>query len=114
MSPDSESTRIYRLGERIHIANADTIRWAIAELLDTGGIERIVLDAESVRECDSHGVRLLLILHRRAAGSGKRLLLYRPSATVRDVLEGAGALPEFTVVETVEETDSRREREGRP
>jgi anti-anti-sigma factor len=102
MDTSAESTRTCRLGERLYLANADTIRCGVANLLDTAGIERVVLDAEGVRECDSHGVRLLLALQRHATRRGKSLLLYRPATTVRDVLEGAGIASMFTVVETLE------------
>ncbi|MBD3315915.1 MAG: STAS domain-containing protein [Chitinivibrionales bacterium] len=101
-NPTPENSRIYRFGERVCLANADTVRTAVGELLDTAGVRRLTLDAESVCECDSHGIHLFLTIARKAADRGIQLLLYRPSATVRDALEAVGFLTAFTVVETLE------------
>lgn len=79
------STIVRPVGE----LDLSTVRLLEEALLDElgRGARHLVLDLRRLEFCDAAGLQALLRVRRRALASGARLLLERPTRTVRRVLE---------------------------
>lgn len=72
-------------------------------LATLGGSPALVLDCSGIVMLTSAGLRVLLLLHREASASGKRLVLAAVPPAVRDVMEVTGFLDQFQSRPTVED-----------
>ncbi|MEU7899586.1 STAS domain-containing protein [Nonomuraea sp. NPDC049152] len=63
----------------------------------------VVLDMSRTTYMSSAGLRVLLLIYRRAQGSAARLALTGLPSDVRAVMDATGFLGFFTVVESLEE-----------
>ncbi len=61
----------------------------------------LILDCSGVNMLTSAGLRALLLLHREASASGKRLALASVPPGVRDVMDVTGFLDQFELHRTV-------------
>src|ERR671910_3234306 len=81
----------------IDLCSAPYLEQALAELIDEQGNLSIVLDLERLEFVGSTGVALLLKARERARLKGGEIILARPSAIARRVLEISGVLSAFDV-----------------
>lgn len=89
---DDERVTVHLAGELDH-ASAATGHLALARAGAGAGAEEIVLDLSRVVFVDASGVRFLLSAQRRARAADRRLIVRRPSRSVRRMLELTGARP---------------------
>jgi anti-anti-sigma factor len=79
---------IYRIEKRIVISNADSLREMIEKQIEAcGNYQVLVFDLQSVTECDSYGLKMLIDFHRRENADKKQLILYRPSDNLRELFK---------------------------
>jgi anti-anti-sigma factor len=90
---------LFTFGEKIYIGNVDHLQPMIVSRLQDPLYGRVILDLRNVRMCDSQGIRMLLNLQRKAAEAGKGLVLYRPDAILREVLEYTKIAHVFTITD---------------
>ncbi|HEX9011795.1 MAG TPA: STAS domain-containing protein [Holophagaceae bacterium] len=64
-----------------------TFREATTPLLETSGLDAIVLDLSGVVYMDSAALGMLLLLRERAEAKGLKVALSRPSPTVAGILQ---------------------------
>ncbi|MCB0992314.1 MAG: STAS domain-containing protein [Acidimicrobiales bacterium] len=57
------------------------------KLDELGADEDVVLDLSNIEFIDSSGLRAIVVAHRRLDTAGKRLVLTKPSASVRRLFE---------------------------
>lgn len=76
---------VLRLSGELDLEGAPSLAEAARPLLEDGS-RTLVLDCHGVTFCDSSGLNTLLGLRERAEASGARLLIARPSASVRHLL----------------------------
>ncbi|QCX80677.1 Putative anti-sigma factor antagonist [Streptomyces sp. YIM 121038] len=100
----TEVRAVLRLCGELDLEGAPALAEAAGPLLAVGS-RTLVLDCHGVTFCDSSGLNTLLNLRQRAAESGARLQLARPSASVRHLLRLTHTERVFHVVEDrVEDT----------
>lgn len=92
---------VLRLSGELDLEGAPSLAEAAGPLLGDGS-RTLVLDCHGVTFCDSSGLNTLLNLRQRAADSGARLLLARPSASVRHLLRLTHTERVFHVVEATD------------
>ncbi len=95
-------TFVYRCSESITIVNADFQRARILEGLNDPCVKRVVLDMESVKICDSSGIRMLLSIHRVTLEKNMALLLYKPDTYFSGMIASVKLDTIFTLVNDVE------------
>ncbi len=78
----------------LDISNVDAFREQIERL--TASARTVVLDIHNVDFVDSAGLRALIWLRRELTKKGRRLILYRPKRSVRDILEVTRLIRIFT------------------
>jgi|WetSurMetagenome_2_1015567.scaffolds.fasta_scaffold00022_4 anti-anti-sigma factor len=93
---------LYRFGEKIFLGNADGLGVIVDRLFQNPEAREIVFDLEKVTLCDSYGLKFLITYQRRANASGKTLLLYRPDASLREMLDSTKLTHFFTVADTLD------------
>lgn len=79
----------YRFGEKAVIGNVDFLRSEIEPLFKSAE-SRVIFDVQNLRICDVYGIQLFLDCKRHADEAGKRLILFKPGASFREILEQAG------------------------
>ena len=97
-----ENRAIVRLAGELDFASA-----AVAHLaLERAGLDlaEITLDLSRVAFVDASGVRFLISAQRRARAARRRIIIRRPSRSVRRMLELTGVRPLLAI----EDTDDRR------
>ncbi|GGV21844.1 STAS domain-containing protein [Streptomyces spectabilis] len=95
---------VLRLSGELDLEGAPSLAEAAGPLLQDGS-RTLVLDCHGVTFCDSSGLNTLLNLRERAAASGARLLLARPSPSVRHLLRLTHTERVFHVVDATEAVD---------
>ncbi|QDQ15032.1 STAS domain-containing protein [Streptomyces spectabilis] len=95
---------VLRLSGELDLEGAPSLAEAAGPLLRDGS-RTLVLDCHGVTFCDSSGLNTLLNLRERAAASGARLLLARPSASVLHLLRLTHTERVFHVVDAAEAAD---------
>lgn len=93
---------LHVFGDRIFAGNADTLRSGIEPLFANGRPHTIVFDLARVKLCDSCGLRLFINLQRLATDRKKAMILFRPDAIFRDLLETTRLTQFFKVVDTLD------------
>ena len=78
-----------RLAGEFDLATAPRVEEA-AENLIAAEIKRLVLDLSGLRFIDSSGLRVIVVLHQRAAQEGWTLELVRPAQPVLKVFQISG------------------------
>jgi anti-anti-sigma factor len=91
------STVIQKFGEKLDLTNTDALNKQCEPLYNDEKIRTIVFDLESVRYCDSYGLKFLIFAQRKAAAAQKRLVLYRPDAVLMDMFAATRLLQFFTI-----------------
>jgi anti-anti-sigma factor len=81
----------------IDLSSAPYLDQALTELIDEQGNLSVVLDLERLDFMGSTGVALLLKARERAHLRGGEIILARPSAIARRVLEISGVISAFDV-----------------
>lgn len=76
---------VVTLPDEIDLTNADQAGRELDAAL-TPGVAAVVADMTATRFCDTSGVRMLVLAHRRAAASGVELRVVIPSASILRVL----------------------------
>jgi len=94
---DAGEGRLSLSGE-LDLATAPRVEQAAEELL-AGGLHTLVLDLSDLRFIDSSGLRVVVILHRRAEDEGWRLSIVRPSEQVHRVFEISGLADRLNFIE---------------
>ncbi|MFI8929070.1 STAS domain-containing protein [Streptomyces sp. NPDC053474] len=97
----TEARAVLRLSGELDLEGAPSLAEAAGPLLKDAS-RTLVLDCHDVTFCDSSGLNTLLNLRQRAADSGARLLLARPSAHVRHLLRLTHTERVFHVVEATD------------
>jgi anti-sigma B factor antagonist len=77
---------------------APSVRTDLERLIPEAGTA--VLDLEKLTYLSSAGLRVLLLVHRRAQQSGARIVLIRLSPDVREVMSATGFLSFFEVADS--------------
>ncbi|MEV0444685.1 STAS domain-containing protein [Streptomyces spectabilis] len=95
---------VLRLSGELDLEGAPSLAEAAGPLLRDGS-RTLVLDCHGVTFCDSSGLNTLLSLRERAVASGARLLLARPSSSVRHLLRLTHTERVFHVVDATEAVD---------
>jgi anti-sigma B factor antagonist len=80
---------------------APTVQADLERLVPEGGMT--VLDLSKMSYMSSAGLRVLLLVQRRAQAAGARVALARLSPDVREVMAATGFLDFFAVSDTVEQ-----------
>jgi anti-sigma B factor antagonist len=80
---------------------AASVEAGLARLVSDGGLT--VLDLSKMSYISSAGLRVLLLVQRRAQACGARVALAKLSADVREVMAATGFLDFFAVCDSVEE-----------
>jgi anti-anti-sigma factor len=93
------STVIQKFGEKLDLTNTDTLNDRCDPLYKDEKIRTIVFDLESVRYCDSYGLKFLIFAQRKAAAAQKRLVLYRPDTVLLDMFAATRLLQFFTITD---------------
>jgi anti-anti-sigma factor len=83
--------------EELDLSSVPRLEAAISDALESGS-EQLVLDLSQLTFLDSSGLRLFLILSRRARSEGWQLTLARPSEPVETLFEITGAGPNLPLV----------------
>ena len=99
--PESK-THTYRFGEKVAIDNVDFLYSELEPYFTSAKVNTIIFDLENVYTCDSYGIHFFLQSRRSAEKSKKKLLLYRPSPLLKDILKDAGLLHIFTFTDSLE------------
>jgi anti-anti-sigma factor len=103
---DTPATFVF--GEKIWAGNIESLEELLEPLFADPASARVVFDLDRVRLCDSSGLRLLLNFQRRAAASGKSLVLYRPDHILKDLLIATKLYHVFNVVDDLDQTAPSR------
>lgn len=85
-------------GNITHAVSGEFQSTLLAALVESPAL---VLDCSGIVMLTSAGLRVLLLLHREASASGKRLSLASVPPAVRDVMEVTGFLDQFQSHPTV-------------
>jgi anti-anti-sigma factor len=94
---DGQTGRLTLTGE-LDIATVPRAQEAVDGLL-AGGVQRLVIDLSGLGFVDSSGLRLFIVLDRRAAAQGWALGLIRPRGAAMTVFEVSGAEENLPFVE---------------
>lgn len=98
-----ENVIVAALATEVTIANAQLLRDKLESALRRTGVTDLVLDLGNVPYMDSSGLGCLITVSTRARGIGKRLLLYRPSREVRNLLDAAQLMGLFPMLSSEED-----------
>jgi len=82
--PDSEIRRLFVKG-RVTSANADVLQYNLEAVVGEGE-GCVVVNMQSVQFLSSAGIRVLLLLQRKAKSGGGSFFVERPSENVKNVL----------------------------
>jgi anti-sigma B factor antagonist len=88
---------VLALAGEIDLYTAPRLQTELTRALAASDSAQIVVDMSAVDFCDSTGMNVLLAAHRLAAERGGDLVLARPRAAVRKILEVTGLHSVFTV-----------------
>lgn len=99
---DRQGISIVALKGRLDSANAGELEKGLGDLFTQPG-QKAVVDMEKLDYISSAGLRVVLMLAKRARQSGGRLLLSCLAPSVREVFEISGFLK---IVEVVSNTDA--------
>lgn len=99
MTNENEAVKTYRFGERLHFGNADRIRNEIDYYFTQSQMNKLVLDLEAVRECDSSGLKLLLDAKRKGEARKIAVVLLSPRPVIMDLLKLTRLDTIFTIVQ---------------
>lgn len=83
------SVRMILTGE-IDMSSVDLLAWGLATAPAT---DKLVIDLANVTFLDSTGVAALVVAHRRAAATGRKLVVVNARGIVRRVLDITGTFP---------------------
>ncbi|MFH8796585.1 STAS domain-containing protein [Streptomyces sp. NPDC017941] len=107
VAPDPGATRsIWRLQGELDLAGVPRLTETAGSGLGTGG-RTVVLDCRDITFCDSSGLNVLLRLREQASRSGARLVIARPSETVRHLLRLTHTDSVFDIADAVTEAPVR-------
>lgn len=98
---DRQGVRLIALKGRLDSANAGELEKGLGDLFSQPG-EKAVVDMEKLDYISSAGLRVMLMLAKRARQTGGRLLLSALAPSVREVFEISGFLK---ILETSASTD---------
>jgi anti-sigma B factor antagonist len=87
-------------GDVTHAVSAEFQSTLLSALRESPAL---VLDCSGVNMLTSAGLRALLLLHREAAASGRRLALAAVPPSVRDVMEVTGFWDQFLAFSSVDD-----------
>jgi anti-anti-sigma factor len=90
-------TVTYKFGEKIFLGNADALSIIIDKIFENEDTKKIIFDMQNVKLCDSYGLKLLIKYQRKANGTGKQLILYRPDPFLKEMLENIKLLQFFNI-----------------
>ena len=62
----------------------------------SGEIKKLRLDLTDVQYISSAGIRVLIVAHKKAVKSGKKVIIEGMSSKVKDILDTVGILPLFS------------------
>lgn len=93
--PDRDRVIVAPAGE-IDLATAPRLQEGIEELLDRG-FTQVVVDLHRVEFMDSQGVRVLVLVHRRAEEVGATVTVVLGHTLARTALELSGVLDHLNV-----------------
>jgi anti-sigma B factor antagonist len=88
---------VLALAGEIDLYTAPRLQSELTRALAAADPAQIVVDMSDVDFCDSTGMNVLLAAHRLASERGGDLVLARPRAAVRKILEVTGLHSVFTV-----------------
>ncbi len=92
----------YRFGEKIFLGNADGMSLVVDKLFENEAAGTIAFDLENVKLCDSYGLKFLINYQRKANTLGRKLLLYRPDAFLKEMFDNTKLSHFFTIVDTLD------------
>ena len=81
---------------RLDTMTAPQLEAALQEALP--GVEELTFDFEKLEYISSAGLRLLVSLQKKAAASGKTMVIRNPNAVVKEVFRVSGFNKTFTVL----------------
>jgi len=96
-------THTYRFGEKVAIDNVEFLNSELEPYFTSVKVKNVIFDLENVYTCDLYGVNFFLQSQRSAEKNKIKLVLYRPSSLLKDILKDAGLLHIFTIMDTLEE-----------
>ena len=99
---DSQGVAVIALKGRLDSANAGELEKGLADLFTQPG-QKAVVDMEKLDYISSAGLRVVLMLAKRARQTGGRLLLSCMAPSVREVFEISGFLK---IIEFASTTDA--------
>jgi anti-sigma B factor antagonist len=88
---EDTSIRLIRLVGELDLDSAPRSRTTLDAAVTSASQTTVVLDLSELAFCDSSGVRVLLALHRLAAGNDRDLRIRHATAAVAQVLSLTGA-----------------------
>jgi len=88
---EDSSVRVIRLVGELDLDSAPRSRTVLDAAVTSASQPVVVLDLSQLTFCDSSGVRVLLALHRLAAGEHRELRIRDATAAVTQVLNLTGA-----------------------
>jgi anti-anti-sigma factor len=95
----------YRFGEKIFLGNADGMSLVVDKLFENEAARTIAFDLENVKLCDSYGLKFLINYQRKANTIGRKLLLYRPDAFLKEMFDNTKLSHFFTIVDTLDSAE---------
>ncbi|MFF9896757.1 STAS domain-containing protein [Streptomyces longispororuber] len=98
---DAGARAVLRLSGELDLEGAPSLAEAAGPLLHDRA-RTVVLDCEDVTFCDSSGLNTLLILREHSETSGARLLISRPSPSIRHLLRLTHTEQVFSVVDGID------------
>lgn len=90
-----EGSTVLLVAGELDPSTAPELARRVQEAIDTGG--GVVLDLADVTFMDSSGIAVLIAAHQSLRSGGRNLLLRRPNAVVRRVLEIAQLTGELSI-----------------
>jgi anti-anti-sigma factor len=88
----SEGATIIQIHGELDLDVADEVLATLTGALDSGPVERLIVDLFDVTLLDSTGVGALVAAHQTAAQAGVKLVVINPRGIVQRVLRIAGVL----------------------
>jgi|GEM_PF-1443409 anti-anti-sigma factor len=96
----NDTTAVHTFGEKIDINNCDALAAQCGRYFSDDALLTIVFDLENVRLIDSYGLKFLINSQRKAKAAGKRLVLYRPDAILKEMLATTKLSQLFNISDT--------------
>ncbi len=100
--PSESKTYTCRFGEKVAIDNVDLYHSELEPHLTSAKVKIIIYDLENVHVCDLYGIHFFLQSQRNAEQNKKKLVLYRASSLLKDILKDAGLFNIFTFTDSLE------------